>query len=218
MNPTQLERIAAPVIVNSMEKPAYDNGVSCLNNNGIQRLHHAVAETNRDVKEAEAEIRSDVRGAEAEIRSNIKGSEADIRRDIAKSEADIRYENAKSESDIRRDTVKVESDLKEFLAVQRNAADAQFLALNNRLCESEKTTLDVKMEVIKQGYEAKLSAKDAIIDSASRFQHLSERLTDKLNHGFEEVTEKLEECCCDNKLLAVQNTGLLNQLVKSLIK
>lgn len=196
MNPTQFERIGAPVIVNQAEPARADTGIDCLNNNGIQRLQHDVAETNRDVKDSEAEIR----------------------RDIAKSEADIRYENAKSESDIRRDTVKVESDLKEFLAVQRNAADAQFLALNNRLCESEKTTLDVKMEVIKQGYEAKLTAKDAIIDNASRFQHLSERFTDKLDHKFEELMEKFEDCCCDAKIVDATQTGLLNQLVKGLLK
>ncbi len=197
MNPTQIERVGAPVIVNQTE-PArgYDNGVSCLNNNGIQRLQHDVAETNRDVKDAEAEIR----------------------RDIAKSEADIRYEGAKSEADIRRDTVKVESDLKEFLAVQRNAADAQFLALNNRLCESEKTTMDVKTEVIKQGYEARLTAKDAIIDASNRFQHLSERLGDKFDHGFEEITEKQDECCCEAKIASATQTGLLNQLIKALIK
>lgn len=178
----------------------YSDTISALNNSGIQRLQHDVAETNRDVKDAEAEIR----------------------RDVAKSEADIRYEGAKSEADIRRDTVKVESDLKEFLSVQRNAADAQFLALNNRLCESEKTTMqgdaEIKAEVIKASYEAKLAAKDVQIDSASKFQHLSERLTDKVSHFKEEIEEKLSECCCDQKIATATNTGLLNQLVKALIK
>lgn len=162
--------------------PAVDP-IASLNNVGIQRLAHDIGDTNRDVKDAESHV-------------------------LAKL-GDARYENARSECAEISATKDVTKDLLSYLNTQRNAADAQFLALNNRLCESEKTTMDVKNEVIKQGYEARLTAKDAIIDNASRFQHLSERLGDKLSHGFEEINEKLCECCGEtNKSLALIGAAL----------
>lgn len=175
MNPNSIvERVTAPVIVNQTEPAKSYDEAGMLNNLGIQRLQHDVGDTNRDVKDAEGHI-------------------------IAKL-GDARYEGAKSEAAEISATKDVTKDVLSYLNSQRNAADAQFLALNNRLCESEKTTMEgdakILAEVIKQGYEAKLAAKDAIIDSSTRFQHLSERLSDKAQHYFEETTEKQNECCC----------------------
>ncbi len=153
-----------------------------------------------------------VKDAEANVRYGIKDSEAQLARDHADIRHNVLFEGQENQKTV----LETEARLKDRLSIDRNATDAQFLALNNRLCESEKTTMDVKTEVIRQGYEAKLSAKDAIIDSASRFQHLSERLSDKVAHGFEEVNEKLCECCCEQKVAAVQQTGLLNSILNIL--
>lgn len=183
MDTNQLDKTRGPVVINNADKMGYADPVAGLNNMGIQRLQKDVGDTNRDVKDAESHV-------------------------IAKL-GDARYENARSEAAEITATKDVTKDLLQYLNTQRNAADAQFLALNNRLCESEKTTMDVKTEVIKQGYEARLTAKDAIIDSASRFQHLSERLSDKAEHYYEEITEKLCECCGEtNKALALIGAAL----------
>lgn len=186
------------VLYETAKSGGYD--ASCLNNIALQRLPS-------DIKDAEANVRYGVKDAESEVRYAVKDAEADIRHDVL-------FEGQENQ----KTSLEVEARLKDRLTIDRNAYDLQFQNLGNKICEAEKTTMEVKTEVIKQGYETKLAIKDSEILNLKEFQHLSERLGDKLAHGFEEIEEKLDECCCENKLADATNAGLLSQLVKSLIK
>lgn len=191
MNPNAIvERVAAPVIVNQMEpsKSGYSD-TGALNNLGLQRLPS-------DVKDAEANIRYGIKDSEANIRYAVKDAEADIRHDVL-------FEGQENQ----KTSLEVEARLKDRLTIDRNASDAQFMNLGNRICDNEK-------EVIKMGYEARIEGLKN-----------TERITDKLAHSLEEVREDLGhvkeevmECCCEAKLLSATQTGLLNQIVKALIK
>lgn len=167
--------------------------VSFLNNTGIQRLQHDVGETNRDVKDAEAEIRYGIKDSEADIRYAVKDSEADIRHDVL-------FEGQENQ----KTSLEVEARLKDRLTIDRNAWDLQFQNLNNRMADNEK-------EVIKQGYESRIEALRTSEKTDAKIAHISERLADKFEHGFEEIREDLvenakeaAECCCKlEKAIAV---------------
>lgn len=171
MNPTQLERIGAPVIVNSADKGYGVDPISSLNNLGLQRLP------------------SDIKDAEANVRYAVKDAEADIRHDVL-------FEGQENQ----KTALEVEARLKDRLTIDRNASDAQFLALSDKICAT-------KEETIKMGYEARIEALKS-----------TDRITDKIAHAQEEILEEIESCCCDTKLANATNAGLLNQLVKGLLK
>lgn len=159
------------VLYETATKGAYSDPVASLNNIGLQRLP------------------SDIKDAEANIRYAVKDAEADIRHDVL-------FEGQENQ----KTSLEVEARLKDRLTIDRNASDAQFLALGDKICSVEK-------EAIKMGYEARIEALKN-----------TERLSDKVAHALEEIREDLCECCKDGAVVAATQTGLLNQLVKSLIK
>lgn len=207
MNPTQLERIAAPVIVNTTEKgyAGYTpDPVSGLNNTGIQRLQHDIGDTNRDVKDAEAHILAKLGDARYE---NAK-SEAEIRRDVVKAEADVARDVLKEGQDNLKATMDSECKLsKEIL-------EAKF-ALTKEVLETKHS---LAKDILKSEYENKLAIQAAIKEVNDKAQYNADRTQDKNAHYFEEITEKQNACCCENELANATQTGLLTQLVKSLIK
>ena len=175
------------VVLYETAKSGYGDCIASLNNAGIQRLQHDVGETNRDVKDAEAEIRYAVKDAEANIRH------------------DVLFEGQENQ----KTSLEVESKIKDTLNVNRNAVDAQFMALNGKIC-------DVEKEVIKSGYEARIEALKTSERITDKLDYKYDKLEAKLNHGFEEVQEKLCDCCCEAKVNAATQTGLLNLLVSAL--
>lgn len=123
----------------------------------------------------------------------IKESEADIRRDVKGSEAGL-----------VRDILNSRSDLKESMGLHRNNSDAQFLSLNNRLCDQDKLIEMVRDEVVKQGYENRLASKDNLlalkdvtINFNEKLQHQTERLSDKAENYQAITTATLAriKCC-----------------------
>lgn len=154
-----------------------------------QHILNGMQIIDKDVKQSEAEVRSDVKDAEADIRYGLKDSEANIRHDVL-------FEG----QEMQKTSLEVEARLKDRLTIDRNAYDAQFMHLGEKICSTEK-------EVIKSGYEARIEALKN-----------TERITDKIAHSLEEIREDLCECCKDQAVTSATQTGLLNQLVKSLIK
>jgi hypothetical protein len=63
---------------------------------------------------------------------------------------------------------------------------------------SDAKTQALKAE-LKAEYEAKLNAQLVIKELTANAQHNAERTQDKTAHSFEEVQEKLEDCCCEIK-------------------
>lgn len=165
-----------------------------------QHTLNAVQLTDKDVKDAEANIRYGVKDSEAEIRSDVNKAEANVRHDVL-------FEGQENQ----KTSLEVEARLKDRLTIDRNAWDAQFLSLHDKMCDAEKETL-------KMGYEGRLETIRENDKTRDKIAHVSERLSDKIAHALEEITEKQEECCCDAKIAAATNTGLLNQLVKGLLK
>ncbi len=139
------------------------------------------------VKDAEANIRYGIKDAEAQVRFAVKDSEADIRHDVL-------FEGQENQ----KTSLEVEARLKDRLTIDRNASDAQFMNLGNKIC-------DVEKEALKQGYEARLEAiKEA------------EKTRNSVAHALEEIREDLCECCKDQAVTAAVQTGLLNLIVSSL--
>lgn len=201
----------------------YVNGYSCdpiamLNNQGIQRLQHDVGDTNRDVKDSEANVRYGIKDSEANVRYAVKDSEADIRHDVL-------FEGQENQ----KTSLEVEARLKDRLTIDRNAWDAQFMKLHDKMCDTEK-------ETIKMGYEGRLETIRESDKTREKINHLSERLGDKVEHTKEEIREDIGEfkglfrdkvseiekiiqhCCCESELANNTQAGLLNQLVKGLLK
>lgn len=138
---------------------------------------------------------------------DVKDSEANIRYAVKDAEADIRHDVLFEGQENQKTSLEVEARLKDRLSIDRNAYDSQFMHLGEKICATEK-------EVIKSGYEARIEALKT-----------SERVVDKVQHAQEEIREdigylkeEIMECCCESKLMGATQTGLLNQLVKSLIK
>lgn len=164
------------VVYETAGKNGYD--ASCLNNIGIQRLSHDIGENKGVIKDAEANIRYAVKDAEADIRH------------------DVLFEGQENQKTV----LEVEARLKDRLTIDRNASDAQFLALTDKICAT-------KEETIKMGYEARIEALKN-----------TDRITDKIAHSLEEIREDLCECCKDQAVNATMQTGLLNQIIKGLLK
>ncbi len=128
---------------------------------------------------------------------------------VKDAESNIRSDVRQEGQDALKTSLEVEARLKDRLSIDRTAQDAQFLSLNNRLCESEK-------EAIKIGYENRLETIREGDKTREKISHLSERLGDKLSHGFEEVQEKLCDCCSEAAVRGVEQTGLLNLIANAL--
>lgn len=184
MNPTQLERIGAPVIVNSAT-PDKAYGCDPFAQLGQQHILNGIQITDKDVKDAEANIRYGVKDSEA----NLQKSDADIRHDVL-------FEGQENQ----KTSLEVEARLKDRLTIDRNASDAQFMALDSKVCTLEK-------EVIKSGYEARIEALKN-----------TERITDKIAHSLEEIREDLCECCKNSEVNATTTQGLLAQIVHAVVK
>lgn len=154
--------------------------ISWVNNVGIQRLPS-------DVKDAEANVRYGVKDAEANTRYAVKDAEADIRHDVL-------FEGQESQ----KTSLEVEARLKDRLTIDRNASDAQFLSLRDKIC-------DVEKETIKSSYETRIEALKN-----------TDRITDKVAHALEEIREDLCECCKEQSVVAAVQTGLLNTIVNGI--
>lgn len=142
---------------------------------------------------------------------DVKDSEANVRYAVKDAEADIRHDVLFEGQENQKTSLEVEARLKDRMTIDRNAYDAQFMHLGEKICTTEK-------EVIKSGYEARLEALKTADRITDKLEHKFEKLEGRINHVYEELSEEIESCCCDSKLVAANNTGLLNQLVKSLIK
>lgn len=180
---------------NNTKVMVYDNGYKCDPFAQLANQHtlNAVQMTDKDIKDSEANIRYGIKDSEAEIRADVNKAEANVRHDVL-------FEGQENQ----KTSLEVEARLKDRLSIDRNAVDAQFLALNNRLCENEK-------EVIKQGYEGRLETIRESDKTREKITHFSERLTDKVAHALEEIREDLvenakdsESCCCDLRQMLVQ--------------
>ncbi len=139
-----------------------------------------------------------VKDAEANIRYGIKDSEAQVRYAVKDAEADIRHDVLFEGQENQKTSLEVEARLKDRLTIDRNASDAQFLALGDKICAA-------KEETLKMGYQAQIEALKN-----------TERITDKVAHSLEEIREDLCECCKDQAVTAATQTGLLNLLVGAL--
>lgn len=123
---------------------------------------------------------------------------SETNRDVKQSEAEIRHDVLFEGQENQKTALEVEARLKDRLSIDRNAYDAQFMHLGEKICSTEK-------EVIKQGYEARLEALKT-----------AERTNDKVAHALEEIREDLCECCKDQAVTSATQTGLLNLLVGAL--
>lgn len=178
------------VVVDSASK-----GYNCDPWMNLQASHILNAEqmTDKDVKDAEANIRYGVKDSEAEIRSDVNKSEANVRHDVL-------FEGQENQ----KTSLEVEARLKDRLTIDRNAWDAQFMKLHDKMCDTEK-------ETIKMGYEGRLETIHENDKTREKINYLSDRLTDKLAHSLEEIREDLvenakdaESCCCDLRQMLVQ--------------
>lgn len=139
----------------------------------------------------------DVKDSEAQIRYGIKDSEAEIRHDIL-------FEGQEN----LRTTEKIRGDI--LLKVQESEC-----AISKEVLETKHT---LAKDIMRSEYESKLAIQDAIKEIQQDAKHNAERTQDKAYHFFEELNEKLEECCYDARVRENTQEGLLNQLVKGLLK
>ncbi len=141
-----------------------------------------------------------------DLKGIVKDAASNIRADVKDAEADIRSDVRQEGQDMLKTALEVEARLKDRLSIDKNAQDAQFLALNNRLCESEK-------EAIKIGYENRLETIREGDKTREKIAHLSERMGDKFESSNKEVADFRREfavCCCEVKsALSLLTGGIL---------
>lgn len=113
---------------------------------------------------------SNLRHDVAANREVIKDVECAVRHDIKDAESQVRRDVKEAEGEVRRDIKMTESDLKGFLA--------------SNFCEIGKL-------VTRAEYESKLGTEKTIKEVNLNIDTKSDRLADKINHGFEEVTEQV---------------------------
>jgi hypothetical protein len=152
-----------------------------------------ISDLREEVKDVGSNIRSDI----GDVKSTVKDAECSIRHDIGKAEAVLAREILREGQDNMKATMQAECNL------------------SKEILESRHT---LAKDILRSEYENKLALQAAIKEINLQAQHNAERTQDKIDHGFEEINEKLCECCEEAAVRGVAQTGLLNTIISAVVK
>ncbi len=152
---------------------------------------------------------SDLRHEVGAIGTIIKDSASNIRADLGDVKADLLREGQDNIRATLENRSAVLNKLGEVECKIIKENSDQTLYLTNQLSV-------IREQGIRNEFETKLSREAVIKEVNTAAQHNAERTQDKLQHGFEEINEKLCECCGEQAVNNATVTGLLNIIVSSL--